>query len=264
MVLQREIGSSPAASTETLRRLRESPNFSWEERAELDALYQKAAAVRRSARGERLVDLIAKVPDKVVVFTQYYRTMAWLAERLREKGLSFTTFHGGMNPMEKEASVRAFKADRQVFLSTEAGGEGRNLQFAHRLVNFDLPWNPLRLEQRIGRIHRIGQEREVHVVNLWARDTIEEYVLELLDKKIHMFELVVGELDMVLGNLDERKSFDDLLMEVWTIEDEARRRAELAKLGESLVAARTEYETTKKLDERLFGEDLSVGAGVAH
>jgi len=102
----------------------------------------------------------------------------------------------------------------------------------------------------------------VHVVNLWARDTIEEYVLELLDKKIHMFELVVGELDMVLGNLDDRKSFDDLLMEVWTIEDEAQRRMKLDELGESLVAARKEYGNVKDLSDRLFGDDLAAGARV--
>ncbi|MEK6851366.1 MAG: helicase-related protein, partial [Candidatus Thermoplasmatota archaeon] len=149
-------------------------------------------------------------------------------------------------------------------LSTEAGGEGRNLQFAHRLVNYDLPWNPLRLEQRIGRIHRVGQTRDVHVVNLWARDTIEEYVLELLDKKVHMFELVVGELDMILGNLDEEKSFEDLLMEIWTIEDAAQRRAKVAKLGEELVKARGAYEDAKKYDDRLFGAALEVGVGVAH
>lgn len=259
MVLQREIGSSPAAATETLRRLRESSNFSWEERAELDGLYQKAAAIRGSERGTRLIELVNTVDDKVIVFTQYHRTLMWLADRFRENGTTFATFHGGMGSEEKEANVRAFRADRQVFLSTEAGGEGRNLQFAHRLVNFDLPWNPLRLEQRIGRIHRVGQTREVHVVNLWARDTIEEYVLELLEKKIHMFELVVGELDMVLGNLGERKSFDELVMEIWTIEDESRRRAEIEKLGESLVAARTKYDRTKGLGDRLFGEDLAVG-----
>jgi SNF2 family DNA or RNA helicase len=264
MVLQREIGSSPAAARETLRKLRESPNFSWEERAELDRLYQQAAAVDRSEREERLMQLLKATPDQVIVFTQYYRTMAWLADRMRKDGLSFTTFHGGMNPMEKEASVHAFKGGSQVFLSTEAGGEGRNLQFAHRMVNFDLPWNPLRIEQRIGRIHRVGQEREVHIVNLWARDTIEEYVLELLDKKVHMFELVVGELDMVLGNLDAEKTFEDLLMEIWMIEDAAKRRGEVEKLGHRLVRARGAYEDAKAYDDRLFGADLEVGVGVAH
>ena len=263
MVLQREIGSSPAAARETLKRLRGSANFSWEERAELDQLYQKAAAVETSERSERLVRLLRATPDKAIVFTQYYRTMAWLAERLRRDGVSFTTFHGGMNPVEKEASVHAFRDAAQVFLSTEAGGEGRNLQFAHRLVNFDLPWNPLRLEQRIGRIHRVGQTHEVHVVNLWSRDTVEEYVLELLDKKVHMFELVVGELDMILGNVDEEKTFEDLLMEIWAIEDPTKRRAEVARVGERLVKARGAYQDAKSYEDRLFGSDLEVGVGVA-
>ena len=150
-----------------------------------------------------------------------------------------------------------------MFLSTEAGGEGRNLQFANRLVNFDLPWNPLRLEQRIGRIHRVGQTRDVHVVNLWSRDTVEEYVLELLDKKVHMFELVVGELDMILGNVDAEKTFEDLLIEIWAIEDAAKRRAEVERLGERLVKARGAYEDAKTYDDRLFGSDLEVGVGVA-
>ena len=263
MVLQREIGSSPAAATETLKKLRGSANFSWEERAELDALYQKSAAVDRSERGEQLVRLLHATPDKVIVFTQYYRTLAWLAERLAKDGISLATFHGGMNPAEKEASVHAFRGPAQVFLSTEAGGEGRNLQFAHRLVNFDLPWNPLRLEQRIGRVHRLGQTHEVHIVNLWSRDTIEEYVLELLDRKVHMFELVVGELDMILGNVDAEKTFEDLLIEIWAIEDAAKRRAEVERLGERLVKARGAYEDAKTYDDRLFGSDLEVGVGVA-
>ncbi len=263
MVLQREIGSSPAAATETLNRLRGSPNFSWEERAELDRLYQQAAAVTDSERGEQLLRLLRSTSDKVLVFTQYHRTLAWLADRVRRAGISVSTFHGGMNLAEKEAAVQAFKGPAQVFLSTEAGGEGRNLQFAHRLVNFDLPWNPLRLEQRIGRIHRVGQTREVHIVNLWARDTVEEYVMELLDKKVHMFELVVGELDMILGNLGEERTFEDLLMEIWATEDAAKRRAQVDKLGEQLVKARGAYEDAKAYDDRLFGSDLEVGVGVA-
>jgi hypothetical protein len=103
----------------------------------------------------------------------------------------------------------------------------------------------------------------VHIVNLWSRDTIEEYVLELLDKKVHMFELVVGELDMILGNVDAEKTFEDLLIEIWAIEDAAERRAEVERLGERLVEARGAYEDAKTYDDRLFGSDLEVGVGVA-
>src|SRR5947207_2370789 len=146
-------------------------------------------------------------------------------------------------------AARSCQGDRQGFLSTEAGGEGRNLQFARTVVNYDLPWNPLRIEQRIGRVHRLGQEREVHVVNLWARETVEAYLMELLDRKIHMFELVVGELDLILGNLAERRSFEDMMMEIWALREAEERRAALHRLGEALVRARTEYDRMQERNE---------------
>src|SRR5256886_8030186 len=85
--------------------------------------------------------------------------------------------------------IRAFHDDkRSVLIATRAGSEGRNLQFCNVLVNYDLPWNPMVVEQRIGRLHRIGQTREVHIVNLAAAGTIESYILQLLDQKIKLFE----------------------------------------------------------------------------
>src|SRR5439155_12177535 len=201
VVLQREMGSSTFAAAETLRRMKESPNFAYEDRLVLGDLYDRAAAITENEKARRLRELVAKIPDKVIVFTQYLRTLHVLRELLEADGHAVSVFHGGLTPGEKEASVRAFRERSRIFLSTEAGGEGRNLQFCNTVVNFDLPWNPLKIEQRIGRVHRIGQTREVQIVNLWARDTIEEYVIELLDKKINMFQLVVGELDLVLGRL---------------------------------------------------------------
>jgi len=119
-------------------------------------------------------------------------------------------------------------------------------------VNYDLPWNPLRIEQRIGRVHRLGQEREVHVVNLWAEDTVEEYLIELLDRKIHMFELVVGELDMILGDLAGRKSFEELLMDLWTLKAAESRRAALQRLGAALVRARAQYDVVQERNDEVL------------
>ena len=98
-------------------------------------------------------------------------------------------------------------------------------------------------------MHRLGQEREVHVVNLWAQETVEAYLMELLDRKIHMFELVVGELDLILGNLDERRSFEDMMMEIWALRESEPRRAALQRLGEALVRARTEYDRMQERNE---------------
>ncbi|TLZ56374.1 MAG: DEAD/DEAH box helicase [Methanobacteriota archaeon] len=248
IVLQKEMGSSTFAAAETLRRMKESPNFAYEDRLVLSDLYERAAAIRR------------KIDDKAIVFTQYLRTLQFLRPLLEGDGHTVSVFHGGMSPGEKEESVCSFRDRTRVFLSTEAGGEGRNLQFCNTVVNFDLPWNPLKIEQRIGRVHRIGQTREVHIVNLWARDTIEEYVIELLDRKINMFQLVVGELDLVLGRLDEAKTFEEVLMDIWTVKDNARRREELARFGDQLLAARQKYESTKSYDEALFGNELTAEA----
>jgi SNF2 family DNA or RNA helicase len=259
-VLQKEMGSSTFAAAETLRRMKESPNFAYEDRRILSDLYERAAAIRENEKARRLRELVAKIDDKTIVFTQYLRTLQYLRPLLESDGHAVSVFHGGMTQGEKEGSVRAFRERSRVFLSTEAGGEGRNLQFCNTVVNFDLPWNPLKIEQRIGRVHRIGQTREVHIVNLWARDTIEEYVMELLDKKINMFQLVIGELDLVLGRLDDPKTFEEVLMDIWTVKDLARRREELERFGDQLLAARKKYESTKTYEEALFGESLAAEA----
>ena len=254
MVLQREIGSSTFAVSETLRRLAQSPLFRADERERLEALRQDAAAISSNVKAARLRAFLKSVDEKVLVFTQYRRTLLHLLEVLEADGYRVAAYHGGLSSAAKDAAVRTFREDRSIFLSTEAGGEGRNLQFARTVVNYDLPWNPLRIEQRIGRVHRLGQEREVHVVNVWAEDTVEANLMELLDRKIHMFELVVGELDLILGTLDERRSFEDLMMDIWVLRQAEERRSALRRLGDSLVRARAQYAQVKETNEAVLGE----------
>jgi SNF2 family DNA or RNA helicase len=254
IVLQREIGSSTFAVAATLGRLANSPLFTSEEQASLGVLSQEAHAIVANVKAVRLREFLKSVNDKVLVFTQYLKTLEYLRRVLTAEGYHVAAYHGGLTIAAKDAAVRAFREDRQVFLSTEAGGEGRNLQFARTVVNYDLPWNPLRIEQRIGRVHRLGQDREVDVVNIWAEDTIEAYLMELLDRKIHMFELVVGELDLILGNLDERRSFEDLMMDIWTLRQAEERRAALHRLGDALVQARERFERVKDRNEEILHE----------
>ena len=101
-----------------------------------------------------------------------------------------------------------FRDTVPVLLSTESAGEGRNLQFCHVMINVDLPWNPMQIEQRVGRLHRVGQVNDVLVTNLVARGTIEQQILSVLEAKINLFELVVGELDMILGPVDDDFDFE--------------------------------------------------------
>jgi superfamily II DNA/RNA helicase len=102
-----------------------------------------------------------------------------------------------------------------VFLTTRVGSEGLNLQFCNRIVNYELPWNPLIIERRIGRVQRIGQEREVHILNLAAEATIEMHVLRLLDRKIRLFELDTGGLDLTLGEFGGAETLEHRLADAW-------------------------------------------------
>src|SRR5437879_9177978 len=190
VVLQREIGSSTFAVATTLGRLAQSPLFGAASRDRLGALQRDAAAITSNVKAINLLGFLRSLDEQALVFSKYLRTLQYLQGVLERDGYRVVVYHGSLPPAAKDAAVRAVREDRQIFLSTEAGGEGRNLHFARTVVNYDLPWNPLRIEQRIGRVHRLGQDRAVHVVNLWAQDTVEAYLMELLDRKIHMFELV--------------------------------------------------------------------------
>ena len=130
----------------------------------------------RTAKLEALLQILdhhLRQREKVVVFTGFRATLEMLAAAVGEAGLDAALYHGGLGRQQKEAVISAFQGPRPVLLTTEAGGEGRNLQFCHVLVNFDLPWNPMQIEQRLGRIHRIGQTRDVVLHNLVTRGTLE-------------------------------------------------------------------------------------------
>jgi superfamily II DNA/RNA helicase len=144
-------------------------------------------------------------------------------------------------------------------LATEVGGEGRNLQFANVLINYDLPWNPMKIEQRIGRLHRIGQMREVRVFSLCAKGTAEERILEVLERRIHLFELVIGEVDLILGKALDEREFEDRIFEIYArTTGEAEVAAGFEQLASELESARAQYERVKALDEALFRRDFET------
>lgn len=162
-----------------------------------------------------LEDIYRKEPEaKVVVFTEFRSTQTFLQKHLRDWGYDVVIFHGGMNAREKDHAIESFEEEAQILVSTEAGGEGRNLQFAHIVINYDLPWNPMKVEQRIGRVHRIGQTRDVQILNFSTAGTIEEYLLNLLENKIGLFREVLGDLETILGLIAEETSFEQMIMQL--------------------------------------------------
>jgi superfamily II DNA/RNA helicase len=252
-----EAGSSPRAVGATVARMRETGSAALGAGADRLAALCEAATTTRKA--DALVQIARAHAGHVLVFTRFRETLSFAAEVLATEGLRVETFHGGMSAADKKDAVDRFREDGGVMLATDVGAEGQNLQFAAVLVNFDLPWNPMVVEQRIGRLHRMGQEHEVRVYNLCAAGTIEERVLGVLHDRLNLFELVVGEMDMVLGNLADDRDLEERILAVYAgarSDDEVS--AGFDRIAEDLAAARLRLDRTKELDEALFGEDYDA------
>ena len=220
--------------------------------ARIKDLIQKIEELDGDSKAEQLLNALEEIwstmgDEKIVIFTAFKSTQLYL-KRLIERDLTangqpvkVAVFNGAMNVDQKEDAIRNFREKHQVLIATEAGGEGRNLQFAHILVNYDLPWNPMKVEQRIGRLDRIGQKKTVFIYNLACRKTVEERVLSVLTNRIRLFEESVGSLDPILGSVEEELSrivmidkarFDQ---EFGDLEDDVERRTSKAQENERLL-----------------------------
>ncbi len=160
---------------------------------------------RKDSKFNHFLDALKKKlaeGEKVIVFSFFRGTLKYLERRLNENGIKTALILGGMKAEEKRSQLEAFKENKavNVLLSSEVGAEGIDLQFARIEINYDLPWNPMRLEQRIGRIDRIGQESDkIFIINMCCSNTVEDQVLDILYKKINVCEQAIGEIDEVLG-----------------------------------------------------------------
>lgn len=202
MTLQREICSSREAALLTLQKMINKENLSEESRAAIQQLGDKIEAVQQNSKAEKALELIEKIEGKVIIFTEYRATQIYLQWFLKQHDITSVPYRGGFKRSKKDWMRQLFQNHAKVLIATEAGGEGINLQFCQHIINYDLPWNPMRIEQRIGRIHRIGQEHDVTIYNFATENTVEEHILHLLYEKIHLFESVIGEIDEILTKLD--------------------------------------------------------------
>lgn len=152
--------------------------------------------------------------QKIILFTEFVGTQAYLKELLESRGYSVSILNGSMDIEERNNALNEFKTNTSIFISTDAGGEGLNLQFANIIINYDLPWNPMKIEQRCGRADRIGQQRDVHIYNMIVRDTVESRVREVLEEKLSviMKELGVDKYSDVLDSEVAECDFTDAYM----------------------------------------------------
>jgi SNF2 family DNA or RNA helicase len=257
--LLEEAGSSPRAVALSLFRILEkSDGLSLYEK-EIRDVYDMCCLIQENSKHRVLLQLIRNSKEKLIVFVKYLGTLEHIAEFLNQQKIPCSLFHGKMSGHDKDEQIRLFRDERPILVTTEIGGEGRNLQFCNQMINYDLPWNPMRIEQRIGRIHRIGQEREVMIYNFCAEGSIEEKILDILDRKINMFEMVIGEIDMVLGRIMGEQDFSDMIYDIWVnAPTEEKLEKGFFQLATRLKRAKTGYESTKALDEKLFGESYEL------
>jgi len=257
--LLEEAGSSPRALSLTLSRVLAKKELLFEQEKEIRAINNLCRSLDHTRKNRLLLKLIKSSPGKTIIFVKYLGTLDHISDFLSWQGIPHALFHGSMDNRKKDEQIKNFREDKEILVTTEIGGEGRNLQFCHQMVNYDLPWNPMKIEQRIGRIHRIGQEKEVMIYNLCATGSVEDYILEVLDKKINMFEMVIGEIDMIMGRVKGEQEFSGMVYDIWVnSSSEKERKKSFDQLASGLKRSKTLYEKTKELDEKLFGENYEL------
>lgn len=245
ITLLREICSSREACFLSLQKLQEANTPD----EEIHSIIQKINELPAHSKALKTVELIEQIGnEKVIIFTEYRATQLYLQWILQQHGISSVPFRGGFNRSKKDWMLQLFKGKAQVLIATEAGAEGINLQFCHHMINYDLPWNPMKIEQRIGRIHRFGQENDVKVYNLAVKQTIEEHILNVLYEKIRLFENVIGELDAILSDLN----IQDMEQEIETIYRESDSLGEAEIKLENLASI--VHKLADDMNEKSVGE----------
>lgn len=217
-----------------------------EEISVLDNLIKIGGAIDRNKKAEKLKELLHRIRKnkcgKVLIFTQFKTTQEYLKDVLSDFEVGI--FNGSMDRDQKEEAMRNFRDKAYILISTEAGGEGRNMQFCNVLINYDLPWSPLKIEQRIGRIHRFGQPKDVFIYNFSTKDTVAERILEVLTKKLKLFEESIGTPDILLGQIEDGLNLNSIFMDMAA---GAGARKINSEIESKLQTARENYEKLSEL-----------------
>lgn len=230
MTYQRLASSSTDASKKALYKMKSNKIVS-EHR--YNHLIFVANDIKLDSKMSHLLKIIKDNHSKFLIFTEFLATQDYITKHLEKNGHSVTLFNGKMDSEEKSNSISRFREKIQIMVSTSAGGEGQNFQFCHNIVNYDLPWNPMRVEQRIGRVHRIGQTHDVQIFNFALRETIESYILELLYTKINLFKMTLGDMDLIFEDSWSAGSQQTWFKEYMDAVTEDERRNTFSVMGDS-------------------------------
>ncbi len=254
MALQQSLSSSPRAIEASLRRRAEQHS---DEAVTLLALADRCVGVE-SAKERLLLETLAEIPDEpALIFTLRLDTASHLRAVIRARGRTAECYVGALSRAERETMVARFNAgELSALIATDAGAEGLNLQQrCHVVFNYDLHWNPMRIEQRIGRVHRLGQTRDVSVFNFALRDSVDDYVLRLLYQKINLFTMTVGALETVLAEAQEGEiDLEERVLEILLRSESGEEvRQQVESLGSELLVAMSRQRAAETLTLEALG-----------
>ncbi len=223
----------------------------------LKEYYDKLNALPYDSKSAKLVELLDQIysqnpREKIIIFTQFVDTLKFLKSLIENHNTNFEVelFFGGLDKIQKDESVERFRSSEKfsILISTEIGGEGRNFQFCRVLINYDLPWNPMKLEQRIGRLDRIGQKsKEIYIYNIFMEGTVETDIIHAIIKRINLFEESIGILEPIIGRIE--KDFKGVIF----AEEDGKKRKRLNEFYRTLDE---EIRKAKEIEMQL--DDLMI------
>ena len=223
----------------------------------LKEFHNKLKSLPYDSKSDKLLELLDKIysqnsTEKIIIFTQFVDTLKYLKSIIENHNHLYNVelFYGGLDKIQKDDAVERFRSSTKfsILISTEIGGEGRNFQFCRVLINYDLPWNPMKLEQRIGRLDRIGQEsQEIYIYNFFMEETVETDVIHALIKRINLFEESIGILEPIIGRIE--KDFKSVIF----AEEDGKKRKNLNEFYRTLDE---EIRKAKEIEMQL--DDLMI------
>jgi SNF2 family DNA or RNA helicase len=229
----------------------------------LKKFYDKLNSLPYDSKSDKLVELLNQIysqnlKEKIIIFTQFVDTLKFLKSLIESQNQDYKVelFYGGLDKIQKDEAVERFRSSKtfSILISTEIGGEGRNFQFCRVLINYDLPWNPMKLEQRIGRLDRIGQEsKEIYIYNIFMEGTVETDIIHAIIKRINLFEESIGILEPIIGRIEKdfkgvifaeedgkkRKKLNDFYR---TLDDEIRKAKEIEMQLDDLMIDKKSFQ----------------------
>jgi SNF2 family DNA or RNA helicase len=201
-----KVTSSSKSAKESLMRIVQDEKYHEKTREIANKIIEEYESVGVDSKMKKLVEIVEDIKkenpdDQILIYTRHPSTLEYIIENLKHLNLEIIEFTGGLDREERTRRVKRFKEGADILISTDTGAEGLNFQFCRNLINYDLPWNPMSVEQRIGRLDRIGQERDINIYSLATKETLEEHVVDLIINKMCCVGLVIGELPIILFNL---------------------------------------------------------------